>query len=184
MVNTKLNIKKEIKSYLERKKANNTASANDSIELLKDGKTQLEKQLIELLKARDRAADRQYGQNIENDFFAFINKIIEYDEINKDLINSSYNDCLNAEEIQQYYKDALLTMAIPQITAEQKDSTFKQKALNLLAATTGNRGLQAFYDILGAGLNSEAIRIKQAITEAVTDAIDEAFANETIIREQ
>ena len=67
VVNTKLNIKKEIKSYLEYKKANDTDSANNSIELLKEGKTQLEKQLTELLKARDRAADREYKQNIEND---------------------------------------------------------------------------------------------------------------------
>jgi hypothetical protein len=178
VVKTKLDIKQEIKNYLEHKKA------NDTIELLKEGKTQLEKQLIELLKARHRAADKKYKENIEKDFLYFINKIIEYDEINKDLLGADDEECLSAEDIKKYYTDALLTMAIPQITDEQGDSTSKSTALDLLAATTGNRGLQAFYSILGDGVNEESNRIKQAINDVVTAAIDEAFANETIFREQ
>ena len=121
---------------------------------------------------------------IESDFVANVNSLIQNEQASSDLDTSAQDFCPTKEDIKDYYTQALLIMALPEIAKEERNADLAALALELVSGIGPEDADAARYRALANRYRELASNIEDIINAKVSAAAVEAFATEAVFREQ
>jgi hypothetical protein len=129
-----------------------------------------------------RAYREQYVEFVSSGFIASVDSLVSnnskyFDALGADTVEK----CPTKEDIRQFYQNALLLMAAPEIVSKDNEEWWNDVANLALGVATKN--LSSILDSIEE-FGEEAGRIKDAIEKEVKKQLNDAFANEIVFSEQ
>ena len=147
---------------------------------LNDLKGHLEKFPANAGNTQTKAYREQYVEFVSSGFIVNVDSLISnHDKYFDALGADTVEKCPTKEDIRQFYQNALLLMAAPEIVSKENEEWWEDLA-NL---QVGGESLSSILDQIEE-LGDEAGRIKDAIEKEVKKQLNDAFADEIVFSEQ